>query len=299
MPQSAAPIVPRRFLLKSVLPAAAALAGCASQSGSRRTRPGRPADAARLVLELKRAPAESLVAALRRARETGYQTVLLPARDDADAAVTLAGVRSSNLRWAVEMSGCTPLGVYAPLDGLPRGSLVDRGARADGGALLALRDGIELCAAIGGRVVLLGGGAQRADLSGGAAADAGARLAKRLMTAAAWAAERNVELLLDPQPRTETNLINTAAEAIELVRRIDHPALGVALAGRDLGAPGAREALSGQIGRVKLVRLQEDAEQFSSARLDDLRGTLHDANYGGWLSVPDGAAAASMRLALL
>ncbi|HEU5430427.1 MAG TPA: sugar phosphate isomerase/epimerase family protein [Thermomicrobiales bacterium] len=55
------------------------------------------------------------------------------------------------------------------------------------------------------------------------------RLARNLAPVAAHAAERGVRLGLEPLNRFETNLINTAAQALEVVERVDSPALGILL----------------------------------------------------------------------
>ncbi|HEX5499207.1 MAG TPA: sugar phosphate isomerase/epimerase family protein [Thermomicrobiales bacterium] len=55
------------------------------------------------------------------------------------------------------------------------------------------------------------------------------RLARNLKPVADYAAERGVRLGLEPLNRFETNLINTAAQALAVVERVDSPALGILL----------------------------------------------------------------------
>jgi D-psicose/D-tagatose/L-ribulose 3-epimerase len=55
------------------------------------------------------------------------------------------------------------------------------------------------------------------------------RLARNLKPVAEHAAERGVRLGLEPLNRFETNLINTAAQALEVIERLDLPACGIML----------------------------------------------------------------------
>jgi len=55
------------------------------------------------------------------------------------------------------------------------------------------------------------------------------RVVANLRPVAEHAAEGGVRLGLEPLNRFETNLVNTAAQAIEIVDRVDHPACGILL----------------------------------------------------------------------
>jgi D-psicose/D-tagatose/L-ribulose 3-epimerase len=55
------------------------------------------------------------------------------------------------------------------------------------------------------------------------------RLTRNLKPVADYAAARGVRLGLEPLNRFETNLINTAAQALEVIERVDSPALGILL----------------------------------------------------------------------
>lgn len=52
---------------------------------------------------------------------------------------------------------------------------------------------------------------------------------KHLKTLAEYAAQRNIKLAIEPLNRYETDFINTCAQAMELVKDIDHPSTGVML----------------------------------------------------------------------
>lgn len=54
-------------------------------------------------------------------------------------------------------------------------------------------------------------------------------LVATLRDLAGYAAERDVVLCLEPINRFETSFVNTAAQAIEIVDRVDHPNLGILL----------------------------------------------------------------------
>jgi D-psicose/D-tagatose/L-ribulose 3-epimerase len=56
-----------------------------------------------------------------------------------------------------------------------------------------------------------------------------ARVAEGLRPVAELAAEREVELAVEPLNRYETSLINTVEQGLELVEELDHPACGLLL----------------------------------------------------------------------
>src|SRR3979490_571982 len=82
-----------------------------------------------------------------------------------------------------------------------------------------------LCAELGGAVLLHGSPKQRQIAPGETHAVALARLQDGLAQVALTAAKAGVTYCIEPLSRQETSIVNTLAEAAELVRAIDHPHL--------------------------------------------------------------------------
>jgi sugar phosphate isomerase/epimerase len=82
---------------------------------------------------------------------------------------------------------------------------------------------VDLCADFGGKVMVIGSPKQR-NLMTGVARDQAMSYAKEVFTPCLdHAAARGVTLALEPLSSIETNFIQTAAEAIDLIEQINHP----------------------------------------------------------------------------
>ncbi len=80
-----------------------------------------------------------------------------------------------------------------------------------------------LCAAMEGSVLVWGSPGQRTTADGQPYEEAVAHAAEVLHSVAETCEELGVVLALEPLSPKETNFLTTAAETIELIRRIDHP----------------------------------------------------------------------------
>src|SRR6202030_1235763 len=97
---------------------------------------------------------------------------------------------------------------------------------------------IGLCAELGGAVLVHGSPKQRQIASGETHIVALARLRDALAQVALSAARVGVIYCIEPLSRQETALVNTVAEAADLVRSIDHPNLKTMI---DCSAAGLTE----------------------------------------------------------
>src|SRR5690606_22240325 len=86
------------------------------------------------------------------------------------------------------------------------------------------------------------------------------RLAERLHDLGDYGAERGVELGIEPLNRFETSFMNTTAQTLELVERVDHPGVGLALDMFHLGIEEKNlgDAIRLAEGRIKHVQVAEN-----------------------------------------
>ena len=145
---------------------------------------------------------------------------------------------AAKIRATVEASGLVVTGLHWLLvkpEGL---SLTDPDAAVRTRTLAMMTHLIGLCAELGGAVLVHGSPKQRQIAPGETHAIALARLQDALAQVALAAARVGVIYCIEPLSRRETELVNTIAEAAELVRSIDHPNLRTMI---DCSAAGLTE----------------------------------------------------------
>jgi D-psicose/D-tagatose/L-ribulose 3-epimerase len=137
----------------------------------------------------------------------------------------ISAADAAKIRATVEASGLVVTGLHWLLvkpEGL---SLTDPDAAVRTRTLAVMTHLIGLCAELGGAVLVHGSPKQRQIAPGETHAIALARLQDGLAQVALAAARVGVIYCIEPLSRRETELVNTIAEAAELVRSIDHPNL--------------------------------------------------------------------------
>jgi len=145
---------------------------------------------------------------------------------------------AAKIRATVEASGLVVTGLHWLLvkpDGL---SLTDSDPAVRARTLAVMTHLVGLCAELGGAVMVHGSPKQRQIAPGETHAIALARLQDALAQIALAAARVGVIYCIEPLSKRETALINTVAEATELVRAIDHPNLRTMI---DCSAAGLAE----------------------------------------------------------
>ena len=147
------------------------------------------------------------------------------------------------------------------------------------------------CAAdLGGDMLILGSPAQRRIPEGATLEQATDYALDTLSRAAPGIADHGVKLLLEPLSPPDANFMTTAAEAVELMRRLDHPAFRLHL---DV------KAMSTETFSVpELIHQHKDVLHHFHANDPNLRGpgfgktdfvpifaALREIEYKGWVSV--------------
>lgn len=84
---------------------------------------------------------------------------------------------------------------------------------------------IDFCGDLGGSVMIFGSPNQRSTTGGATVEDAQKYFAEGLASVADHARERGVKILVEPLSSDQTDVVNTTAEAMEIVNAVDHPAI--------------------------------------------------------------------------
>lgn len=173
------------------------------------------------------------------AARLGYDGLEIAPFTIADAPETISTAEAARIRKTVQASGLRVTGLHWLLvkpEGL---SLTDPDATVRARTIGVMARMTALCAELGGTVLVHGSPKQRQIAPGDTHAVALARMHDGLAKVARAAADAGVIYCIEPLSRQETAMLNTVAEAAELVRAIDHPHLRTMI---DCSAAGLTEA---------------------------------------------------------
>lgn len=149
---------------------------------------------------------------------------------------------------------------------------------------------IDFCGDLGGPAMILGSPFQRDAREGWTVEDAKGRLAEGLAELAPKAAARGVTLLMEAVPRTETNVVNTLAEAADIVRRVNHPAVQTMFDTHNTADETEPMAalLAKHYPMIRHVHVNEmDGRHPGTGEIDfaPILKALLDKKYPGWVSL--------------
>jgi D-psicose/D-tagatose/L-ribulose 3-epimerase len=173
------------------------------------------------------------------AARLGYDGLEIAPFTLSDAPEAISTAEAAKIRKTVESSGLVVTGLHWLLvrpEGL---SLTDPDAAIRARTIGVMARLTALCAELGGTVLVHGSPKQRQIAPGDTHAVALARLQEGLAKVARSAADAGVTYCIEPLSRQETALLNTVAEAVELVRAVGHPNLKTMI---DCSAAGLTEA---------------------------------------------------------
>jgi sugar phosphate isomerase/epimerase len=201
----------------------------ATHEGSSRPAPFRPQPAIKFGICNEIFQGWEIDAALKYAVEAGYDGVELAPFTLGRTVTEISAaqrqhIRDSAARFNIEICGLHWL--LAKTEGL---HLSHPDAAVRGRTGIYLRDLVDCCADVGGKVLVLGSPRQRNILPGVSAEQAWQWTATTLQDALKQAEERNVVLCLEPLAPAETNFINSAAEAIRFTQQFPGPAFKIIL----------------------------------------------------------------------
>lgn len=169
----------------------------------------------------------------------GYDALEMAPFTLADDPTTITDTQAAQWRCIAEDHGLTISGLHWLLVAPAGLSIVSADTALRERTSMVMERLIELCAALGGRYLVHGSPKQRA-VPAGESKDAARERAMACFARAAQCAQScSVVYCIEPLSRRETDLINTVAEAAELVDAIGSPALRTMI---DCSAAGQAEA---------------------------------------------------------
>lgn len=151
---------------------------------------------------------------------------------------------------------------------------------------------IDFCADLGGKVMVFGSPKQRNATGGLTREQATQNLIAGLRHLAPHAARRQVQILVEPLDHTQTDVVNTLAEAVEVVKAVDHPAIQTMFDFHNtVDEKEPHEKLvRAHFGYIKHVHVQEmdGAYMGAGTGVRDYVPTfraLKELGYSGWVSL--------------
>lgn len=223
-------------------------------------------------------------------RELGYHGLELASFTFADSAELISAQRRREIRQTAESRGLEIVGLHWLLV-KPPGLYIThpdaaiRRKTADYFCRL-----VELCADLGGKVMVIGSPKQRSFLPGVTRAQAFDYAQEVFTPALDPAAKLGVTLVLEPLGPKETDFIQTAAEAIELIDRIAHPNFRLnldvkAMSSESKPIPEIIRDSARYIAHVQVNDPNLLGPGMGDVKYEPIIAALREVGYDGWLSV--------------
>jgi len=222
--------------------------------------------------------------------DLGYTGLELAPFTLAPLITEVAADKRRALRRQAEDCGITLLGLHwllARTEGLHLTS-ADVPTRKRTAAYLA--ELARCCHDLGGDILVLGSPAQRRIPAGATKLEAGDYAADTLSQALPICADQGVKLCLEPLTAQETDFINTCAEAVELIDRVNHPNLILhldvkAMSSEVVPIPRLIDLYCGRTGHFHANDPNKRGPGFGDTDFVPIFQALRANNYLGWISV--------------
>ena len=242
----------------------------------------------------------------------GYEGLELAPFTLGDDAWTLPAAQRASLRRAASDAGIAISGLHWLLR-QPEGlSITSPDATVRARTLDVLRGLIDLCADLGGAVLVHGSPAQRR-LPAGDEAAGRERAIETFATVAAHAQAAGVTYCIEPLAPPDADFLHTVAEAAAIVQAIDRPALRTMLdccAAARAEAEPVHEVLARWLPTGLLAHVQVNDPNLrgpgqGALGFADILRALRRHGYAGWIAVepfdyhPDGPACAARAIGYL
>ena len=156
-------------------------------------------------------------------RELGYHGLEIAPFTLALSAEEVTAEQRKDVRKTIEDHGLETVGLHWLFAGPAGLHMTTTDNRVWGRTRDYLSCLLDLCSDLGGKVLVLGSPKQRSIVEGQTKEGAWQRAVELLSSALDQAADLGLTICLEPLSPVETDFINTVAEGMEMVRRIDHP----------------------------------------------------------------------------
>jgi sugar phosphate isomerase/epimerase len=194
------------------------------------------------------------------------------------------------LRRHAEENGIQILGLHwllAKTEGLHLTS-PDSTIRSNTAAYLV--DLARCCRDLGGELMVFGSPAQRRIPPGSSPSEARDYAVDTLKRCLPWIADQGVKLCLEPLAPSETDFLNTCAEAVELMDRLQHPNLALHLDVKAMSSETVPilELIRKFASRTAHFHANDPNRRgpgFGNTDFKPIFSALRDSNYQGWVSV--------------
>jgi sugar phosphate isomerase/epimerase len=146
------------------------------------------------------------------------------------------------------------------------------------------------CRDLGGNVLVFGSPAQRLIPEGATAKEAAGLAADTFCRALPAIADCGVTLCLEPLASSETDFINTCAQAMDLIEKIDHPNFKLhldvkAMASEDKPVTELIRVYGGRAGHFHANDANRRGPGFGDVDYVPIFQALRESGYRGWVSV--------------
>ncbi len=226
-------------------------------------------------------------------RSIGYQGLEIAPFTLASHASKISAEQRRELRRTAETAGVDILGIHWLLANVvsERPLYVthpDGGVRKDTADYFVQLT--QLCADLGGKIMVIGSPKQR-NLMAGVSRDQAMGYAAEVFSACLPLAEKNgVTLAIEPLGPAETDFLNSAADGIELIERINHPNFRLHLDVKAMSSEARPIAQVIRESKAHTVHFHANDPNLLGPGMGDVKfepiiEALRETGYGGYLSV--------------
>jgi D-psicose/D-tagatose/L-ribulose 3-epimerase len=219
--------------------------------------------------------------------EIGYQGLEIAPETLGDKPHKIGEAQASRLRATVEGEGLRVTGLHWLLKPYPVLSITTRDAGLLASAQETLIALLDLCANLGGSVMVHGSPGQRQLEVGETSEAALPRVAEFFRPVAEAAGERGIVYCIEPLSRAETRFLNTVDEAERLVAKVGHDAfqtmIDTSAAGQTETVPVAKllqdKLKSAPIGHIQLNDTNRGAPGTGNDPFDDILKAIRESDW--------------------
>jgi sugar phosphate isomerase/epimerase len=220
----------------------------------------------------------------------GYEGLEVSPFTLADSAEQVSPQRRAELRRAAELRGVEVLGLHWLLVKPPGLYITHPDAAVRRRTSDYFRQLVDLCADLGGKVMVVGSPKQRSLLPGVTRGQALGYTKEVFRPVLDPAARRGVTLAFEPLGPAETDFLNTVEETKQLVDEVNHPAFRInidvkAMSSEALPVPDVIRSAAGYVAHVQVNDPNLLGPGMGQVKYEPIVAALREIGYDGWLSV--------------